>query len=79
MPSSDNEGSRRISVDLPNDLITRFDQLKQEWGLRRRGAVLERLLETIFEEQDHHQEDNLSLASISVTTPNTEDKIDENT
>ena len=50
MTSSEQGGSRRISVDLPNDLIRRFDQLKQEWGLRRRGAVLERLLEQIFDE-----------------------------
>ena len=52
MPSTDNEGLRRISVDLPNDLIDRFDELKDQWGLRRRGAVLERLLETLFEEEN---------------------------
>ncbi|ABX08823.1 molecular chaperone DnaJ [Prochlorococcus marinus] len=46
--SSGNDGSRRISVDLPNEIIERFDELKQQWGLRRRGAVLERLLEELL-------------------------------
>ena len=40
--------SRRISVDLPVHIIDRFDQLKREWGLRGRGAVLKRLLEVVF-------------------------------
>ena len=48
MTDSGNEGSRRISVDLPNNLIERFDELKVQWGLRRRGAVLERLLEVVL-------------------------------
>ncbi len=51
-----NEELKRISVDLPIDLINRFDVLKEEWGLRRRGAVLERLLEEIFEENDESNE-----------------------
>ncbi len=40
--------TRRISVDLPNQLIERFDELKREWGLRARGAVLKRLLEELL-------------------------------
>ena len=48
MPSSRKESTKRISVDLPIQLIERFDALKREWGLRRRGAVLERLLEVIL-------------------------------
>ncbi|AAQ00008.1 MULTISPECIES: DnaJ domain-containing protein [Prochlorococcus] len=52
MPSSDKEGSKRISVDLPVELIERFDELKTQWGLRRRGAVLERLLDTLFNDND---------------------------
>ena len=45
MPSTDKESLKRISVDHPGDLVNRFDQLKEERGLRRRGAVFERLLE----------------------------------
>ncbi len=53
MPPTDKEGLKRISVDLPIELINHFDQLKEEWGLRRRGAVLERLLEEIFDEKEN--------------------------
>ena len=52
MPSADNERHKRISVDLPVDLVNRFDQLKDQWGYRRRGAVLERLLEEIFDDDE---------------------------
>ena len=52
MNSVEGEGSRRISVDLPTQLIDRFDQLKKEWGLRGRGAVLRRLLEELLADND---------------------------
>ena len=45
MSSHEDNETRRISVELPVDLINRFDSLKNEWGLRARGDVLERLLE----------------------------------
>ncbi len=64
MSPPDNDGLRRISVDLPNDLIERFDELKNQWGLRRRGAVLERLLETLFEEEN--EENNSIDTTINV-------------
>ena len=44
--------SRRISVDLPDELIARFDKLKKEWGHRSRGAVLKRLLEELLTDED---------------------------
>ncbi len=44
--------NRRISVDLPDELIARFDKLKKEWGQRSRGAVLKRLLEEILIDED---------------------------
>ncbi len=48
MKTADKENSRRISLDLPNELIHRFDMLKREWGLRSRGDVLERILEELL-------------------------------
>ena len=39
---------KRISIDLPIELIDGVDRLRKEWGLRRRGAVFERLLEVIL-------------------------------
>ncbi len=52
MSGVEDNGSRRISVDLPNQLIERFDELKKEWGLRARGAVLRKLLEVILSDND---------------------------
>jgi len=39
---------KRISIDLPIDLIEGVDRLRNEWGLRRRGLVFERLLKVIL-------------------------------
>jgi len=43
---------RRISVELPDSLVRRLDELKDEWGLRARGDCLSRLLEEIFSSED---------------------------
>ena len=39
---------RRITLDLSNGRVLHLDSLKREWGLRNRGDVLERLLDTLF-------------------------------
>ena len=39
---------KRISIDLPIDLVDGVDRLRKEWGLRARGLVFERLLEVIL-------------------------------
>ncbi len=38
----------RLSVALKPELVDRIDCLRQEWGLRSRSAVLERLLEELL-------------------------------
>ena len=48
MNSTEEGGFRRISANLPQKLIDGVDQLKIEWGLRSRGAVIERLLDDVF-------------------------------
>jgi len=40
---------KRTSVELPTEMIEQLEALRREWGLRHRGAVLERLLQQIFE------------------------------
>ena len=52
------EKTIRVAVDLPESIVKRFDELKEEWGLQRRGAVLERLLETLFEEEKEESSDS---------------------
>ncbi len=46
------EKTIRIAVDLPISMVKKFDTLKEQWGLQGRGAVLERILETVFEDSE---------------------------
>ncbi len=50
--SSTENSNKRISIDLPEDLISRFDQLRKEWGFRARGAVIEKILKELLQEDD---------------------------
>lgn len=43
---------KRISLELPLDLLDKLDTLKSEWGVRSRGDALQRLLQQIFEEEE---------------------------
>ena len=52
MSSSEKSNTKRISIDLPADLICKFDQLRKEWGLRARGPVTEKLLTELLQEED---------------------------
>ena len=44
----DGKEVKRISIDLPIDLVAGVDRLRKEWGFRARGLVFERLLEVIL-------------------------------
>jgi len=69
--ATEKDGSRRISVDLPIQLIERFDNLKKQWGLRRRGDVVQRLLEQVlFDEKELDQSSEIQQSLVS-------DKFDE--
>ena len=48
MAKAEEKDVKRISIDLPIELIEGVDRLRKEWGLRRRGLVFERLLEVIL-------------------------------
>ena len=48
----ENSNSKRISIDLPEELIFRFDQLRKEWGFRARGPVIEKILKELLQEDD---------------------------
>ena len=52
MSISENSNTKRISIDLPEELISRFDQLRKEWGFRARGPVIEKLLTEILQDDD---------------------------
>ena len=74
MAAGEEKEVKRISIDLPIDLIDGVDRLRKEWGLRRRGQVFKRLLQVIlpkdFDEEliENEQLDfnnNSNLESIS--------------
>ena len=48
----ENSNTKRISIDLPEELIFRFDQLRKEWGFRARGPVIEKLLTELLQDDD---------------------------
>ena len=48
MAKGEEKKVKRISIDLPIELIDGVDRLRKEWGLRRRGLVFERLLQVIL-------------------------------
>jgi len=53
---------KRISIDLPIDLVAGGDRLRKEWGFRARGLVFERLLEVILSNDlDEEINDNKQL------------------
>ncbi len=52
MTAPEEQGRRRINIQLPSHLIQRIDGLKKELGLRARGALIERLLENLLGENN---------------------------
>lgn len=52
---------KRISLELPHDLLHKLDTLKGEWGLRSRGDALQRLLQQIFEEEQDGESGLIAL------------------
>ncbi len=48
----ENSNTKRISIDLPEELISRFDQLRKEWGYRARGPVIEKILKELLQGDD---------------------------
>ncbi|MFZ0407328.1 MAG: J domain-containing protein [Cyanobium sp.] len=43
---------KRTSLALPQQTVDHLEQLRREWGLKHRGAVLERLLQQVFGDDD---------------------------
>ena len=47
-----NTNQKRISINLSDNLISRFDELRKDWGLRSRGAVIEKIIKEFINEID---------------------------
>ena len=53
---------KRISLELPEELVDQIDQLRKDWKTRSRGECLRRLLEEIFQPELDPEQDPESLA-----------------
>ncbi len=75
----ENSNTKRISIDLPEELIYRFDQLRKEWGFRSRGPVIEKILKELLQEDDllpKNQQQEIDFNEIKNNNKNL--NIDEN-
>ena len=76
----ENSNTKRISIDLPEELISRFDQLRKEWGFRARGPVIEKLITELLKEDDFLPKNKQQEIDFSKNATNNENySIDENT
>jgi len=78
--SGDGTQSRKITITVSSQLVELIDQLKAEWGLRARGAVVERLVEELLPDpddissisdelqDDQHQDGDLSSSAEDTTS-----------
>lgn len=49
-PGANEEEYIRLSLNFSRTLLLKIDHIRQEWGLKSRSAVIERLLEELFSE-----------------------------
>jgi len=75
----ENSNTKRISIDLPEELITRFDQLRKEWGFRARGPVIEKILKELLLEDDLLPKNQQQEIDFNEKRNNKNLNIDENT
>ena len=76
----ENSNTKRISIDLPEELISRFDQLRKEWGFRARGPVIEKILKELIQEEDLLPKNQQQEIDFNEKKNNNENlNIDENT
>ena len=75
----ENSNTKRISIDLPEELISRFDQLRKEWGFRARGPVIEKLLTDLLQEDVFLPKNKQQEIDFSANNNNEDLNFDENT
>ena len=56
---------KRISLELPEELVDQIDQLRKDWKTRSRGECLRRLLEEIFQPDTDQDAPSRSLTEQS--------------
>jgi len=62
MQRDDQTERRRITLELPADVISWIDRFRSEWGLRGRGPTVEKLLRELFDANDDSDADDPAIA-----------------
>ena len=57
----DNRGYTRLSLELPRDVMEAIEELRMKWGLRSRGAIIERILQEVLIEKSSSKDDVLTF------------------
>lgn len=76
----DQNERRRITLELPHDVISWIDRFRSEWGLRGRGPTVERLLRELFDAEEDDAElalDDQNVSANLATGPQTQSPFDE--
>jgi hypothetical protein len=48
-------GRVRVSLEISREIIEALDKLRAEWGLRSRGAIVERILQEVLLANEEEQ------------------------
>lgn len=72
MTEASREEKRRLSLELSTARISHLDTLKREWGLRNRGDVLERLLDTLLPRDGSEEDGGAGTATEESDAPQPE-------
>ena len=76
MTAPEEQGRRRITIQLPSQLIQHIDGLKKELGLRARGDLIERLLQDLFGENNTELTGSTSVDGLTSSEDCEDDQVD---
>lgn len=64
------DGRRRVTLDLPPEMVAQIDLLRREWGIRARGGVVEELLRHVFSgDRSLDAQDDAEIATDELDEP----------
>ena len=46
----------RVEMQMPRSLVEKIDRFRAEWGIKSRGAIIERLLQELLSDDEPFEE-----------------------
>ena len=40
-----------LQIELPQSIVAKIDKFRNEWGIRNRGDIVERILQELFKDE----------------------------